>query len=395
MRASSNDAVAVLGWGLRRYSVLFIACLLLGAVLAPLAVLKRATPAEAHALVIAQRLDMDLNALPRYGEAVFNNGEVARAVATSLGDLGAVNTVIPERVSLLAEQDSIVFRVVGRDLDPQTAADLANVAAGAFVQALNAVGAGAGVFGLQSPAEPPDEGNSSLGVVLAVPVGLIAGMVLGLAVVSVILVARRPVLDAVDAEDVSGVAALGTVTVPRTRRGVFPHPEDFSGLVPVCRLVLKLPASTLVVISQSRDASIREQVSVAMASVLTRVRDLRFVGPPELQAVLAEREVASGESSEPTYVLDAAEAQRLTLVDSREPLDLVQPTEATATVLIVRAGIRSTALRAAVVEHLGGSAEARILLVKRGHRSRHGSVARQQSIGEGRQLEAAGSADKG
>lgn len=395
MRASSNDAVAVLGWGLRRYSVLFIACVLLGAVLAPLAVLKRATPAEAHALVIAQRLDMDLNALPRYGEAVFNNGEVARAVATSLGDLGAVNTVIPERVSLLAEQDSIVFRVVGRDLDPQTAADLANVAAGAFVQALNAVGAGAGVFGLQSPAEPPDEGSSSLGVVLAVPVGLIAGTVLGLAVVSVILVARRPVLDAVDAEDVSGVPALGTVTVPRTRRGVFPHPEEFSGLVPVCRLVLKLPASTLVVISQSRDASIREQVSVAMASVLTRVRDLRFVGPAELQAVLAEREVAFGESSEPTYVLDAAEAQRLTLVDSREPLDLVQPTEATATVLIVRAGIRSTALRAAVVEHLGGSAEARILLVKRGRRSRHGSAAQQQSVGEGRQLEAAGSADKG
>ena len=395
MRASSNDAVAVLGWGLRRYSVLFIACLLLGAVLAPLAVLKRATPAEAHALVIAQRLDMDLNALPRYGEAVFNNGEVARAVATSLGDLGAVNAVIPERVSLLAEQDSIVFRVVGRDLDPQTAADLANVAAGAFVQALNAVGAGAGVFGLQSPAEPPDEGNSSLGVVLAVPVGLIAGIVLGLAVVSVILVARRPVLDAVDAEDVSGVPALGTVTVPRTRRGVFPHPEEFSGLVPVCRLVLKLPATTLVVISQSRDASIREQVSVAMASVLTRVRDLRFVGPAELQAVLAEREVASGASSEPSYVLDAEEAQRLTLVDSREPLDLVQPTEATATVLIVRAGIRSTALRAAVVEHLGGSAEARILLVKRGNRSRRASVARQQSIGEGRQLEAAGSADKG
>jgi capsular polysaccharide biosynthesis protein len=394
MRASSNDAVAVLGWGLRRYSVVFVACLLLGAVLAPLAVLKRATPAEAYALVIAQRLDMDLNALPRYGEAVFNNGEVARAVATSLGDLGAVNNVIPERVSLLAEQDSIVFRVVGRDLDPQTAANLANIAAEAFVQALNAVGAGAGVFGLQSPAEPPDEGSSSLGVMLAVPVGIIAGIVLGLAAVSVILVARRPVLDAVDAEDVSGVPALGTVTVPRTRRGEFPRPEEFSGLVPVCRLVLKLPTSTLVLISQSRDARLREQVSVAMASVLMRVRDLRFVGPPELRSVLDEREVSSGETSAPAYVLDEADAQRLTLVDSREPLDLVQPTDATATVLVVRAGIRSTALRAAVVEHLGGSAEARVLLVKRGRRSRSGSVARQDPAGESRELEAAASADK-
>jgi capsular polysaccharide biosynthesis protein len=389
MRASSNDAVGVLAWGLRRYSGLFIACLLLGAVLAPLVILQRNTPAEAEALVIAQRLDMDLNALPRYGVAVFNNGQVAQAVATHLGDLGAVDEVIPERVSLVAEQDSIVFRVVGHDLDPATAATLANVGAEAFVQALNAVGAGAGVFGLQSPAEPAGEGTSRFGVLLAVPIGLVAGVVLGLAAVSVLLVTRRPVLDAVDAEDVTGVPVLGTVTVPRTRRGVFAPTDEFTGLVPMCRLVLKMPTPTVVLVSQPQDAPLREQVSAAMASVLMRIREVRFIGPSEVQALLAERRAAVG------HGFDGAASGRLTLVDSREPLDLVLPPEGTATVLVVPVGIRSAALRAALVEHLGGSAEARILLVKRGRRSRAGSTSRPDHTDETRQLEPAVSSDKG
>jgi hypothetical protein len=37
---------------------------------------------------------------------------------------------------------------------------------------------------------------------------------------------------------------------------------------------------------------------------------------------------------------------------------------------VAREGISSAALRAAVLEHLGGSAEARVLLVKRGRRAR-------------------------
>jgi hypothetical protein len=62
--------------------------------------------------------------------------------------------------------------------------------------------------------------------------------------------------------------------------------------------------------------------------------------------------------------------QRLTVIDSSEPMDLVHPPHLTATVLVVQRGISGAALRAAVVEHLGGSAEARVLLVKRGRRAR-------------------------
>ena len=48
--------------------------------------------------------------------------------------------------------------------------------------------------------------------------------------------------------------------------------------------------------------------------------------------------------------------------------------ELTATVLVFREGIRSAALRDAVVEHLGGSAEARLLMVRRGKRLRRSAV---------------------
>jgi hypothetical protein len=71
------------------------------AVAVPVALLSRDRSADVEALVIAQRLDMELAALPRYGQAVFNNGEVARAVAATDDDKAA--DVVPGRVSLAIE----------------------------------------------------------------------------------------------------------------------------------------------------------------------------------------------------------------------------------------------------------------------------------------------------
>jgi capsular polysaccharide biosynthesis protein len=382
----------VLRWGLRRYRALVILCLLLGAVGAPLAALQRDTPTDAQALVVVQRLDMDLVALPRYGDAVFNNGAVAQAVAAQFGDLGDFADIIPNRVSLVAEQDSIVFAVVGHDVNPKTAADIANVAANTFITALNAAGVGVGSFTLQSPAQPPPVRSNSLGTFLAIPVGVVAGLVLGLAAVSVVLVARRPVIDGADAEDVAGVLALGTVTVPRTRSGSAARPADYTGLVPVCRRLLALPTPIVVLASRPGEASVRKQLSMALVSVLRRVRDVRFIGSSELQGMAPDGHDAPGEhgrhaTGSPT------EETALTLVDSGEPLDLVQPPQLTTTVLVVREGIGSAALRAAVVEHLGGSAEARLLLVKRGRRARAESADEIERPGDEQVLETAGRVD--
>jgi capsular polysaccharide biosynthesis protein len=370
MKEPVHDAVGVLRWGIRRYRWLFLACLLLGAAVAPFAASKLEKPADAEALVIAQRLDMSLTALPRYGETLFDNGQVAEAVSQQFRDAVPFKDIVPDHVSLVADQDSIVFRVVGHDPEPQTAADIANTAAAAFVEALNAPGAGVGAFTLLSPAEPPPAPGGGLSRTLAIPAGIVTGLLLGLAAVSMLLAGRRPVIDAASVEEATGVPGLGTVTVPRTRRGEFARPEQFPGLVPVCRRLLRLKTPTIVLVSQSREEWMRGQVSVALAGVLLRVRPLRFTGPAALREAVKEQQATLPPDDLRRDAPDGHGPSGLTVIDSNDPLDLVQPPDLTAAVLVAREGISSSALRAAVVEHLGGSAEARVLLVKRGRRAR-------------------------
>ena len=160
--------------------------LLAAAALVAAVTLTRDPPtADAEALVIAQRLDVDVAALPRYAEAVFHDGQVEQTVRDQLG-LAADHEVIPERVSLIAAEDSIVLLVKGHDHDPQTAVDLANGAADAFAVRLNAVGQGVGDFAVQSRARtattPPPPGGGTL-----LPMAFAAGLTL----VGVLLL-RRP-----------------------------------------------------------------------------------------------------------------------------------------------------------------------------------------------------------
>jgi capsular polysaccharide biosynthesis protein len=370
MREPGSDAVGVLHWGLRRYSLLFLACLILGGVVAPYAAKKLEKPADAEALVITKRLDMSLTALPRYGEAVFNNGQIEQAVSQRFADGAAGGNIIPDRVSLVADQDSIVFSVVGHDPDPKTAADIANTAANTFIEALNVPGLGVGQFGLLSSAEPPAGTGSHLSRKLAIPVGVATGLVLGLAVVSLLLALRRPVIDGAGVEEATGVPALGVVTVPRTRRGRFARPDQFPGLIPVCRRMLRLEMPTIVLVSQGREQRLRRQLSVALTSVLMRVRDVRFTGPDDLRRVVEERQAALDPDAGRSGLPATDGRWDLTIIDSTDPLELVQPPELTAAVLVAREGVSSAALRDAVLEHLGGSAKARVVLVKRGRRAR-------------------------
>lgn len=394
MSAEGPDAIGTLRWGLRRYRALFLVCLLFGGVLAPLVYLQRAEPTDAAALVIAQRLDMDLTALPRYGEAVFDNGQVAQAVSRRYSNLGDYEDIVPDRVSLVAEQDSIVFQVVGHDVDPETAAGIANTAAEAFLKALNAPGVGVGAFALQSPAEPPAAADDGIDAVFAFPAGIIAGLVLGLGAVALLLVARRPVIDGASAEEVAGVRSLGTVIVPRKRRGAIPEASEFAGLVPVCRRLLKLPTPIIVVGSRLHDEGVRQQLSVAMASILRRVREVRFIGPPELEAGVGKHGVRPASPEKRGNGDRPAPPGRLTVVDSSDPLDLVQPPQSTVTVLAVPEGIGSAALRAAVVEHLGGSAEARLLLFRQSRRFRGTPASRARAAEDVQEREAVALAEK-
>jgi capsular polysaccharide biosynthesis protein len=388
MRAAGTDAIGMLRWGLARYRWLFLACLLLGAVGAPLIAQQRPATADAQALVIANQQTVSLSAIPRYGEAVFNNGVVAQTIATKFEATGDEKDIIPDRVSLVSEQDSIVFGVVGHDPDPKTAADLANTAATAFVDALNSGGGGVGTFKLQSKAEPPGTPKNTLGTVFAIPVGLLAGLVLGLAAVSVLLVARRPVVTGADAEETTGVPGIGTVSLPRTRQGRSARPEEFEGLIPVCRRLLGLPTPTVVLVSRPRDETARMKLTEALVDILrfaTHVPPLHSEasdGTPNGDGDMGARHRQSG--------LKRVGRTPLTVVDGGELANLVQPPQSMATVLVVPEGISSAALRTAVVEHLGGSAEARILLFRPGARSRGQEVRNVEAPEEVRAPRAAG-----
>jgi capsular polysaccharide biosynthesis protein len=178
-------------WG-RRNRLLLVAWVVIVAVAVPVAALSRDTSVDAEAFVIASQLDIDMEALPRYAEAVFSNGEVASAVATTYG--GEAAEVVPDRVSLAVEPDTVVLRVIGHDPDPETAAAIANVATEAFVRSLNSTGAGIGQFVLQAEAEPSgpaqpagheaagQEADADAAELTSIAVSLAVGLAVGVAV---------------------------------------------------------------------------------------------------------------------------------------------------------------------------------------------------------------------
>jgi hypothetical protein len=110
----------------------------------------------------------------------------------------------------------------------------------------------------------------------------------------------------------------------------------------------------------------RTNLTVGMAKVLGLIADIRVVGGPDVEAMVADS--VTQDAGFPVAGSRPGNGPRLTLVDGNDLPNLVHPPHTTATVLVVPEGIGGAALRAAVVEHLGGSAEARLLMVRRGRR---------------------------
>ena len=180
----------------RRNRLLLVAWTVIVAVAIPIALLSRDNKAVAdrEALVIARQLDMSLTALPRYGETLFDNGQVAEAVSQKFREGVAFEDIVPNQVSLAVDPASIVLRVVGHDPDPTMAADIANTAAATFVTELNAPGAGVGSFVVLSQAEPDAPAHpvqaekdalattltsGAVALVAVLAVGMAAGFALG------------------------------------------------------------------------------------------------------------------------------------------------------------------------------------------------------------------------
>lgn len=351
---SSQSASTQLYWGLRTYAWLIALCIAVLGLLAPILQSSQPRAYEAEALIVAEQLGLSSEALPRYGEAVFNSGAVALAVASNPAVDSNAAELIPSRLQIETAQDSVVFRVVGQDEDPQTAAFLANTAAAAFLPELNKPGAGVGVFDLQDEAQVPTvPADEPLSWPVAVVVGGAAGGVFGLGLVLLILVVWRPVIEPEDATAAVGVPVLGSVTLTRFADNQFPGPRGVPGLASVTRWLMDAPVETVFLASSPRRAAARERLSVMLALALSRLRPVSFhAATPLRDAAQAHREEIQADS----YAApDDHQGRPLVIVDGAEPLDAVQSSNrSSVVVLVVPRGLPRSRLNAMASEYLEG-----------------------------------------
>lgn len=319
-----GDTVAALTWGVKRYAWLLLACLVLVGILLPLQQLKKQEAFTAEALVVASELTADTSVLPRYGAAIFDNGQVARVITERYGDAGDLEDVVPRRVSVVTEQDSLVFRVQGHSRDVDTAVQLADTAAFAFVLELNKAGDGIGTFMVQATAVPPVESDEPLRAApYAISVGLAAGVVVALGVLMLLLVLRRPVVEPLSARRATDLPLLGTVTLPRRPRGEEPTLDEVAGLAPLCRQLLDWSPAEVVLTGPDTVTVERQQLAQALANAFEQVRHVDFVPPGQGAETAGERSEPA--ASRPILVVDGAGAVDLVAVGPRSVVLLVVP----------------------------------------------------------------------
>jgi capsular polysaccharide biosynthesis protein len=242
-RDSELDVVNRLHWGVRRYFPVLVLTV------SAAVMLSLARPAsgprqtyDAAALVVATSLEIDALQLPRTVDAVFGGGSVAESVSSKLPEVGPADLLIPDVIRVEPLNDTVVVRVIGRSRQPSTAANLANEAAMSLVAELNELGPGVGEFVVQDAARLPlrrDDGSSPL---TSVAIGVLSGGALGLGIVVLLLVMRRPVIASGEAAAVVGAPLLASLQLPRRRR----HVEHLGSARRLSHLTRQLAAAIVV-----------------------------------------------------------------------------------------------------------------------------------------------------
>src|SRR3954447_2689167 len=338
-------------WCLRHYSWVLIACLLAGAA-APLLLAPAAADYEADALVVARQLKARPEALPQLGDSVFRDGAVAAAVATDVG--GSPSGMIPDRLNVVAAKDSVVLVVQAFDPDPEAAAHMANVAAVAFVDELNKPGAGVGQFEVQTQAIVPLEPGTILPPATRATLGGLAGFALGLGLVALLGIIRRPVVSARHVTEITGVPLLGTVQLPRMRHGRYAGPLGIRGIANVTRWLATVPPGRLLLISNRSADALRRRLFVMVGVALWTVRTMRFDGPAELVEAI-EQHCARHQDAGRKVQHRPDRADELVLVDGGSAFELIDPANAAVSVAAVAPlGISRRRLRALASEYTDG-----------------------------------------
>lgn len=278
-----QDGARRLGWGLRRYAPVVVLALFLAVLLSlagPANSLLSPDPNyEASALVVAKKLAIRPEQLPRAAEAVFQGGSIADSVATEIGEPERAGNLVPDAVRLEPVSDTIALRVIGRDRDPDRAAELANFAAAVFVMELNALGEGVGEFVIQDEARTPVTRSASGSAVVPLAVGILSGAALALGLVGLLLMARRPLIDPREAAAASGVPLLCTLELPSRRSGAV-TPEQVSGLALLSTRMFPNGTGVSALVGCGRDLGPRLEVIRLLAMHAARTGSVYVIVPP-------------------------------------------------------------------------------------------------------------------
>src|SRR5829696_1575267 len=340
-------------WALRHYAWVVLVCVLALAA-APLMLPPAAPQYQAAALVVARQVTVPRDVLPQMAEAVFASGAVAANVAGESVS-GRADGLIPDRLSVVAGEDSIALVVQARDPDPATAERMANLAADAFVVEMNRPGAGVGEFLLQAPAVLPTEPLEEAPPTVRAAVGALAGLVLGLGLVALAGAVRRPVITVHDVQTAAGVPLLGTVNLPARAEGKYAGPLGVPAIMGVARWLAALPPGRLLLISPPGAATwTRQRMFVMVGVALGALRTVRVEGPPELVDAIQELAI-SDQTPGDLEDTQGAGVRELVVVDGGSSLELVDPaTTRVSVVAVAPLGIPGRRLRALAAEYVGG-----------------------------------------
>lgn len=344
-------------WCLRHYAWVVVVCILALAA-APLMVAPAAATYQADSLVVARELVVSRDALPALAEAVFASGAVEANVTADPAVQDDAD-LIPDRLSVLAPEDSIAMIVQARDANAATALRMANLAAEAFTDELNQAGAGVGEFVIQSPAILPTEPLPELPPEVRAGLGGLAGLVLGLGLVALLATIRKPVIISEDVEATAGVPLLGTVQMRRRSKAALAGPLGVPGLAGVTRWLTTVPPGRLLLVGPATSTGpsatwIRDRLFVMLGVALSGVRRVRLEGPPHL--VDGIRRLDPGDRALPDGRYPTGDGGgELVLVHDDSPLDLIDPVSSGVSVVAVaQRGVSRQALRSLTAEYVGG-----------------------------------------
>jgi capsular polysaccharide biosynthesis protein len=346
--AEKSPAASRLLWCLRRFWWVVAACVVVGAS-APLVLTQSAPVYQADALVFARQLNMNPRVLPRLAEAVFASGAVeARVVADP--EVGGTGELIPDRLSVVAAEDSIVLVVQARHSDPATAARMANTGAVAFVEELGRTGAGVGEFALQSEAIVPTEALNAPSFPARAGLGALGGLGLGLGLVALITAVRRPIVSAYDVRDAAGVPLVGKVRLQHVPPGSYPGPMGVRGIATVARWLATVPPGRLLLVSSPAAAGLRHRIFVMCGVALWTLRKVRFEAPALLVQAIDEHCVEHRDAGRVVHPRGES-ADALTLVDDGSTLEIIDPIETNVSVVAVAPlGVSRRQLRAVTAD---------------------------------------------